>query len=70
VTTLSPVFLLFQAEIVGAVDDKGIDLAEGAFVEQQVDALAGGQASFLVLGFDAFFPAPQAADRDVPRSGR
>jgi hypothetical protein len=42
--------LFVQPEIVGAVLDEGIHFAEGAFIEQQVDALAGGEAAFFVLG--------------------
>ena len=39
--------------------DELIQLAEGAFVEQQVEALAGGEAAPLVLGLDALLPAAE-----------
>ena len=35
--------LLVHAEVGGAVGDELVDLLEGAFVEQQVDALARGE---------------------------
>lgn len=39
---------------------KGSSSRERAFVEQQVDALAGGQPAAGVLGFDALGAAAQA----------
>ncbi len=58
---VSQVFLLIQAEIDGAVLDEGVDLAEGSFVEQQINALSSSQASALVLGFDAFWTSALTA---------
>ena len=49
--------LLGQAEVGVAVDDKRVELVKGAFVEQQVDALAGGQFAFGVLLLDAALAA-------------
>ena len=45
--------LLVHAEIAAAVGDELVDLFEGALVEQQFDALAGGQLAFLVLALAA-----------------
>ena len=45
--------LLVHAEIAAAMRDELVDLLEGAFVEQQVDALAGGEFAFLVLAVAA-----------------
>ena len=55
------VLLLVQVEVGGAVDDEGVQLTEGAFIEQQVEALAGGEAAALVLGFNALQTPSQAA---------
>ena len=41
--------LLVHAEVAAAVADQLVQLTEGAFVEQQFDALARGQLAFLVL---------------------
>ena len=46
--------LLVHAEIAAAVGDQLVDLFEGAFVEQQFDALAGGEFALLVLARAAF----------------
>ena len=46
-----------------AMLDKGIDLAEGAFVEQDIDPFPGGQTSFFVLGFDPVWSTAQAGFR-------
>jgi hypothetical protein len=46
-------FALVEAKVVCAVRDEGIDFSEGTFIEQHVDALARGQTTFFVLGFDA-----------------
>ena len=45
--------LRFHAEIVGVVADEFVELLEGAFVEQQVDAFAGAELAFLVLALAA-----------------
>ncbi len=55
VTTLSPrilVFGLIHAKIAFAMDDKRIDLAEAAGVEQQIEPFARGQLAGLVLLVD------------------
>ena len=63
VTTPSPGILLFlHAEFVAAVFDEHVELLEGAFVEQEVDALARGQLALGVLGRDALL-APARARR-------
>ncbi len=49
--------LLFHAEIAAAVRDQLVHLLEGAFVEQQFDALARGEFAFLVLARAAFWSA-------------
>jgi hypothetical protein len=41
--------LLVHAEVAAAVSDQFIELFEGAFIEQQLDALAGGEFAFAVL---------------------
>ena len=45
--------LLVEAELVRAMSDQGVDLLEGALVEEDVDPLAGGELAALVLGLDA-----------------
>ena len=50
--------LLLHAEIAAAVADQLVDFLEGAFVEQQIDALAGGQFAFGVLAGAAFARRP------------
>src|SRR5688572_20114407 len=49
-----------EVEVMGAVLDEGIQLAERAFIEQEIDPFAGGQTSFLVLCIDPFLPATEA----------
>ena len=39
--------------------DELVDLFEGPWVEQQVDALARGQLAGCALALEAFFPASQ-----------
>ena len=41
--------LRFHAEVVRLVADELVEFLEGAFIEQQVDALAGAELAFLVL---------------------
>ena len=53
-------FCAVQVEIMRAVLDKGIHFAEGTFIQQQINAFAGGQASLFVLRFDALRSAAQA----------
>ena len=45
--------LRFHAEIVGVVADEFVELFEGAFVEQQVDAFAGAELALLVFALAA-----------------
>ncbi len=45
--------LLLHAEVVAAVLDEHVELLEGVLVEQQVEALAGGELALGVLGGDA-----------------
>ena len=54
-----------HAEIVAAVAHQFVHFLEGAFVEQQVDALAGGEFAFLVLAGAALF-ASAVFGRSVP----
>ena len=61
VTTPSPgIFGLLHAEVAGAVLDEHVELLERALVEQELDALAGGELAALVLRLDARRPAAQA----------
>ena len=46
-------FELVHAEIAVAVFDKHVEFLEAAMVEQQFDALAGGELAALVLRIDA-----------------
>ena len=46
--------LLLHAEIDAAVGDELVEFLEGAFVEQQIDAFAGGEFAGLVLALAAF----------------
>src|SRR5574341_1897043 len=59
--TIAQVFLLVQTEVCGTVLHEEIDLAERAFVHEQVDALTGGQSSALVLRLDTLSAAAKAA---------
>src|SRR5262249_2646416 len=45
--------LIFHAEVDAAMADKFVELFEGAFVEQQIDALACSQLAGLVLALAA-----------------
>ena len=51
------VFLLGHAEVVGAMRDQLVGLLEGAFVEQELDALAGRHFAFFVLALAALLSA-------------
>ena len=65
-TTPSPgICLLLHAEVAAAVGDEGVDLDEGAGVEQQLDALAGGELAVLVLALDALRAAPGGRGREA-----
>ena len=48
-------FLLVHAEVVATVGDELVGLFEGAFVEEELDALAGGHLALLALRGDAGF---------------
>ena len=68
VTTPSPADLvLLHAEIGRAVLDEHVELLEGILVEEDLDALAGGQLAALVLRLDALLAA--AEPRDVAAAG-
>ena len=51
--------LLLHAEIRAAMFDEHVELLERIAVEQQFDALAGGELAFGVLGVDAPLPAAE-----------
>ena len=51
--------LLVHAEVAAAVGDELVDLLEGAPIEQQLDPLARGELSLLVLPVDPFLTAAQ-----------
>ena len=57
--TVGENFVIIQTKVAGAVCDKGIDFAERAFIQKQVNAFARRQASFFMLLLDAFFPTAQ-----------
>jgi hypothetical protein len=46
--------LLIHAEIAGAVTDELVEFLKAAFVEEEVDAFAGGEFTFFVLTLAAF----------------
>ena len=58
--------LLVHAEIAAAVGDQLVEFLEGAFVEQQLDALAGGELALLVLARAALRPAALLGGRVAP----
>jgi hypothetical protein len=49
--------LFSHAEIVAAVADQLIGFDEGAFVEEEIDAFAGGELALGVLAFATFVAA-------------
>jgi hypothetical protein len=51
--------VVHHAEVVVAVPDQGADFLEGAFVEQEVEAFAGGELALGVLRLDASWTAAQ-----------
>ena len=51
------ILLLVHAEVGAAVGDELVGLFEGAFVEQELDALARRQLALLVLARAALFAA-------------
>ena len=55
--------LVGHAEVTAAVLDEHVPLLEGAFVEQDIEALARGQLALAVLGLDPLFPAAGARRR-------
>ena len=50
---VSEELLVGEAEVGGAVYDEGVDLLEGALVQQKVDAFSSSQLAAAVLGVDA-----------------
>ena len=50
---------LVHAEVGAAVLDQGVDLLEGALVEELLDALARGQLALLVLTLDLVLAAAE-----------
>lgn len=57
---------LVHAEIGGAVFDEHVELLEGTFVEEEVDALARRQLAALVLGVDTRLAAAEAGNVAAP----
>ena len=55
--------LLRHAEVEAAVLDQLVELLEAALVEQQLDALAGGELALAVLALAALVPPPASARR-------
>ncbi len=55
--------LTVQVEIVRAMLDERVYLAEGALIEQNIKSFARGQASFFVLRFDTLRSATQTGFR-------
>ena len=69
---VAPGAVVLQAEAVGAVAGEHVELGEAARVEQQVDALAGGELAARVLALDGRLGArvarpPRAASRSRSR---
>ena len=52
---VAEILLLFHAEVVAAMGDQFVGLFEGAFVEQELDALARRHLALLVLARPALF---------------
>ena len=52
--------LFIKIKIMRAMNNKRIHFAEGAFVQQQVEAFAGGQASLFVLCVNAGLSAAES----------
>lgn len=44
--------LVVHTEVTAAVADEGVELFEGAFVEEEVDALAGSHLAVAALAFE------------------
>jgi hypothetical protein len=54
--------LLLHSEVGAAVDDEAVDLDEAPGIEEQIDALAGGELASVVLLLDALHaPAHESA---------
>ena len=51
--------LLVHAKLGFSVDDQLVDLLKGAGIEQDVNALAGGQFPTFMLRFDTLQPAAE-----------
>ena len=58
--------LLVHAEVGAAVGDELVGLFEGAFVEEEFDALAGGHLALLVFARAAFFASAGFGERVAP----
>ena len=50
---IAEILAVGHAELGGAMLDEGVEFLEGALVEEEVDALAGGELALGVLGVDA-----------------
>jgi hypothetical protein len=44
------ILALLHSEVIASVGDEGIVLSEGVLVEEEIDALSGGELVPLVLG--------------------
>jgi hypothetical protein len=55
--------LVGHPEITAAMGDELVDLFEGAWVEQQVDALARGQLAGRTLALEALFASSKLGSR-------
>ncbi len=56
---IAVVLLLVQTELNAAVDHQGVQFLEGTLVEEDVEALAGGEFAAAVLGLDTLLAAAQ-----------
>ena len=51
--------LIVHLEVAAAVTDEGVEFFKGAFVEEEVDALAGGEFAVAALAFEAVWTATE-----------
>ena len=59
---------VLHAEIDAAMADEFVEFFEGAFVEQQIDALARGELAGFVFSLAALEPPPASASASRRRS--
>jgi hypothetical protein len=52
--------LAVEVEVMGAMLDEGVQFAERAFVQQEIDPFPGSQTAFFMLGIDPLLSPTQA----------